>query len=164
MQVLAPFRSCAASKPGVLSAARLEQARIEGERFYRGGGDARRRVVIVIDQDVHVRGLIDRNNGGRNAQRLLPPIAALLCPAFLMTPVSGQINQGKSLNGKIVGHVVTHHHQSRQKRWILDVDQLLQNAKSRGRAAVRNGMSHRIPAPIEKKAVATIECPCMCHS
>jgi len=151
VQVLAPFRSCAASKPGVLSAARLEQARIEGERFYRGGGDARRRVVIVIDQDVHVRGLIDRNNGGRNAQRLLPPIAALLCPAFLMTPVSGQINQGKSLNGKSVGHVVTHHHQSRQKRWILDMGQLLQNAKGGGRAAVRDGCPTVFQRPSKRR-------------
>ena len=42
-------RLVAASKPRLSSADRLEQARIEGKRFYRDEGDARRRVVIVID-------------------------------------------------------------------------------------------------------------------
>ena len=62
----------------------------------------------------------------------MPLIAQLLCPAFLQPPISRQIIQGKSLNGKIVGYVVTYDHQSRQKCWILDVDQLFSKTQRAG--------------------------------
>lgn len=69
-----------------------QQPWVKNEWLYRDHGDPRRVLVSVVDQDVDVGGLIDRDDGRGNAEegcraRGVPLITSLLGPNFLAPPI-----------------------------------------------------------------------------